>query len=116
MTYKIKLNSLYICVKDMHRAIRFYEKFLQQRSSNPEKGLFIVDGIRLCMYDYGKFNDTVLFGNSCLPRFETKNIDCVVKKLEELSAKIVLPPTNKCGCTVLRFEDSEGNTIEVYSI
>lgn len=115
MMYKIKLNSLYICVKDMQRAIRFYEEFLQQKSSDSEKGLFIVNGIRLCMYDYGKFNDTVIFANSCLPRFETRNIDSVVKKLEELNAKIILPPTKMHDCIILKFEDSEGNMIEVYS-
>jgi len=30
MDFEMKLNSLYICVKDMKRAIEFYEKFLEQ--------------------------------------------------------------------------------------
>lgn len=113
--YKVKLNSLYICVNDMQRAIKFYEEFLQSKSNNPESGLFIVNGVRLCMYDYRKFNDMVSFSNSCLPRFEAADIDYVLKILEELNAQIIMPPTSIKGYKVLRFEDSEGNKVEVYS-
>lgn len=113
--YKVKLNSLYICVNDMQRAIKFYEEFLQLKSNNPESGLFIVNGIRLCMYDYRKFNDTVSFANSCLPRFEAADMDHVFNKLKELNTQIIMSPTSINGYKVLRFEDSEGNKIEVYS-
>ncbi|HCQ89862.1 MAG TPA: glyoxalase, partial [Clostridium sp.] len=31
MNFEIKLNSLYICVKNMERAINFYEKFFEKQ-------------------------------------------------------------------------------------
>ena len=99
----------------MQRAIKFYEELLGMKVHDPDTGLFILNGVRLCMYDYGKYNDVVVFANSCIPRFETLDIDYVQKKLEKLNAPIIVLPTKINGYKFLRFEDSEGNLVEVYS-
>lgn len=32
MDYKIKLNSFYLCVKDLKRAVNFYETIIKSKS------------------------------------------------------------------------------------
>ncbi len=115
MEYEIKLNSLYLCVKDMGRAVKFYEEILQQKVTNDRTGLFVVNGVRLCMYDYQQYNDTVVFGDNCLPSFEVNDIKAFKEKLENLQAAIVFPLTRIGDNWVLEFRDTEGNDIEVYS-
>jgi len=109
MSYKIKLNSFYLCVKDLKRAVNFYEQLLNQKVE--ENGsLFIING------NYQAANDKrVVFGHNCLPSFEVDDIKALMKKLEELQVEIVFPLTRIGNNWVLEFRDSEGNDIEVYS-
>lgn len=115
MDYKIKLNSFYLCVKDIKRAVDFYEQLLNQKVE--ENGsLFIINGIRFWLFDYQAANDNrVVFGHNCLPSFEVDDIKALMRKLEELRAEIVFPLTRIGSNWVLEFRDSEGNDIEVYS-
>lgn len=115
MDYKLKLNSCYICVKDMKRAIHFYEKMLNQEGVYAQKGLFLVDGIRVCLYNYQEFSDRVMFGHNCLLNFEVDDIPSFVEMLEELQADITIQPRVIGNTKVLEFKDSEGNSIRVYS-
>ena len=114
MDYKLKLNSFYLCVDDVDRAVNFYEKLLNQKVD--DSGLFIVNGIRIMLFDYKKANDNrIVFGHNCLPSFEVSDIQAFMKKLEELQAPIIFPCTHLGKNWVLEFKDSEGNPIEAYS-
>lgn len=117
MNIEIKLNSLYICVKDMERAIRFYEDFLQQRVYIKDEvfSIFELDGFRFCLFDNSKANEKVSWGDNCLPSFEVSDINALIERLKALNAKIVFPLTQINNNWVLEFRDSEGNDIEVYS-
>ena len=114
MDYEIKLNSFYICVKDLDRAISFYEKLLNQKGSKDFPN-FTINGIRFYMYDYQKINDTVIFGDNCLPSFEVNDIEKFIGKLEELNVTIIMPLQRIANNWVLEIKDTEGNDIEVYS-
>jgi predicted enzyme related to lactoylglutathione lyase len=112
--YKLKLNSFYLCVKDVKRAVNFYEQLLNQKVEN--NGLFIINGIRLMLLDYQSVNhDRVVFGHNCLPSFEVSNIKAFMEKLDELKAEIIFPCTRIGNNWVLEFKDTEGNPIEAYS-
>ncbi|RLP94317.1 VOC family protein, partial [Micromonospora sp. CV4] len=52
MSLSFHLSSLYVCVKDMERAIRFYETLLGQKvtKKDPVYSVFDIDGFR-----YGLF-------------------------------------------------------------
>ncbi|OGH11868.1 MAG: glyoxalase [Candidatus Levybacteria bacterium RIFCSPHIGHO2_01_FULL_36_15] len=113
----MRLNSAYICVKDMNRAINFYEKFLDQHVD--EKGeilsLFIFKGFRLLLFDYEKAGEKITFGDNCLLSFEVDDINKLKEKLDKLGVKIIFPITKIGDNYVLEFRDTEGNDIEVYS-
>lgn len=85
MGINLKLNSLYICVKDMNRAIDFYEKLLESSVQKRDEvfSIFNIDGFRFCLFNNSKVNEDVIWGDNCLLSFEVN--------------------------------DTEGNNIEVYS-
>lgn len=116
MSFEIKLNSLYICVKDMERAISFYERLFEQPVDKKDVvfSIFTINDFRFCLFNSGKVNEKVVWGDNCLPSFEVSDIGKLIAKLEALGAEIVFPLTKINGNWVLEFKDSEGNDIEVY--
>ncbi len=116
MGIELTLNSLYICVKDMDRAINFYEEFFEQKVDNKDDifSVFNINGFRFCLFNNSKVNENVTWGDNCLPSFKVNDIGKLTKKLKTLNAEIVFPLTKIKGNWVLEFKDSEGNDIEVY--
>lgn len=110
------LNSAYICVKDMNRAIKFYEQFLEQQV-NIRDGIFSIfnlDGFNFCLFNPKKVKEEVTYGDNCLLSFKVENMDDLQKKLDCLKVEIVYPLTKIGDKLVLEFKDPEGNDIEVY--
>ncbi len=117
MTLDITLNSLYICVKNMDRAIKFYENFFEQPVFKKDKilSIFNIKGFRFCLFNNGEVNENVTWGDNCLPSFEVNDINKEIEKLKILDREIVFPLTKIRDNWVLEFKDTEGNDIEVYS-
>lgn len=117
MDYQISIHSLYICVKDMERAVRFYEEFLGQKADthDPVFSVFSIGGFRYCLFQPDLMGETAVWGDNCLPSFETNNIESVRKKVIEMGRPIVFPLKQIGDNLVFEFTDSEGNDIEVYS-
>lgn len=113
---EMKLNSAYICVKDMERAIKFYEEFLGQDIDIKDDILSVFDfkGFRLCLFCNERVNEKVTYGDNCLLSFEVDDMDELIKKLDILDVEIVFPLTKIGSNLVLEFKDIEGNDIEVY--
>ena len=116
MELKITLNSLYICVKDMNRAINFYEQFFEQKVYKKDDifSIFIISGFRFCMFNNNKVNEAVTWGDNCLPSLEVNDMNKLIEKLKVLKTEIIFPLTKINENWVLEFTDSEGNDIEVY--
>lgn len=110
-----KLNSLYVCVKDMERAIKFYENLLGQSVAERSNiySVFDIKGFRYGLFANDKMNENKIWGNNCLPSLEVNNIDLIMKRLEELNCQIVFPLTTIGKNKVLEFVDSEGNALEI---
>ena len=111
----MKITAFYICVKNIKRAISFYEKVLEQKVTDKHKGLFVCNGIHLYLCDYYENRVPVIFGDNCLISFEVNDINVFMNKLKMLGAPITFPLTKIGNNYVLEFKDSEGNDIEVYS-
>ena len=117
MTQDITLNSLYICVKNMDRAIKFYENFLEQPVFKKDKiySIFIIKGFRFGLFNNSEVNENVTWGDNCLPSFKVNDVNKIVEKLKKLEREIVFPLTKILDNWVLEFKDTEGNDIEVTS-
>ncbi|WP_425447213.1 VOC family protein [Dethiothermospora halolimnae] len=116
MDFEIKINSLYICVKDMERAITFYENLFSQQVDEKSDvfSVFDLQGFRFCLFNNNEVGEKVTYGDNCLPSFEVNNMDKLISKLKELDAQLVFPLTKIKDNWVLEFRDSEDNDIEVY--
>lgn len=108
-----RISSLYLCVRDMDRAIRFYEEFLEQPVTirGEVYSVFDIHGFRLGLFAYRKKNERHTFGNSCLPSIELDSLNVLNSKLE--NRKIVFPLTRIGANWVAEMEDSEGNSVEI---
>ncbi|MBU3130702.1 VOC family protein [Clostridium tagluense] len=116
MRLNFTLNSLYICVKDMNRAIDFYEKLLEQSVEKRDEvfSSFNIDGFKFCLFDNSKVQEMVNWGDNCLPSFQVNDMNKLIGRLEILNAKVVFPVTKINNNLVLEFKDTEGNDIEAY--
>jgi predicted enzyme related to lactoylglutathione lyase len=115
--YKINLTSVYIFVKDLPRAVRFYEQIFNQQAQGDSPTFFVGNGIRFWLFDYQAANDKrAVFGHNCLPSFQVNDIQSFIQRLAELNAPIVYPLTLLGNSWVLEFQDTEGNDIEVWQL
>lgn len=110
-----KINSLYVCVKDMERAIKFYECLLGQNVTEKDEiySVFDINGFRYGLFAYEKTGEPKRWGNNCLPSLSVSDMDLILKRLKELNCRIVFPLTVIGKNKVLEFTDSEGNDVEI---
>ena len=107
------INSLYLCVSDMDRAIRFYEDFFEKSVTEKDAiySVFDIQGFRLGLFAFERMNENHTFGSNCLPSISVENIDILKSKIENF--KICFPLTKIGSNWVVEFVDSEGNHIEI---
>lgn len=118
---KIRLDHVYVSVKDMDRAIKFYEDLLDMKATNREENTWADFDIG-CGFYFGLINPKIIsnkrvVGNNTIPVFWSDDVDAVFKKVKKRKCKIVYEPTDldftdypyRC----FSFMDTEGNLVEV---
>lgn len=107
------INSMYICVRDMDRAINFYENFFEMNVSERDEvySVFNIDGFRFGLFAYEKVDENHTFGSNCIPSFDFSSIEILKSKIK--NNNIVFPLTKLGKNYVAEIEDSEGNHIEI---
>ena len=107
------IRSLYLCVKDMERAIRFYENFFEKEVTKRDEiySVFDINGFRLGLFSYEKMNENHTFGSNCLPSIDVENIGVLKDKIKGL--QLCFPLTQIGDNWVVEFIDSENNHIEL---
>ena len=113
----MKINSLYVCVKDMKRAVAFYEEFFGKKVDTFDErfSTFLIDGFSYGLFDPKKDNEEAIFGNNVTPNIDVENIAEEYERVKKMGVKIVLEMMSVNGYKLFQFEDTEGNIIEVYS-
>lgn len=114
---KPKLESAYISVENINRAIKFYEWFLERSGTRQDESLYLfdIDGFRLFLFDHNNEAEDIKYGDNCLLSFEVADAGKLKEKIAEEGLKIIFPLTKILDNLVFEFEDSEGNHIEVFS-
>lgn len=107
------INSLYLCVKDMDRAVQFYEDFFGQTVMVKDRvySIFNINGFRLGLFAFEEVNEPHAYGTNCLPSIKVENLNDLKKVLNKI--QIVFPLTRIKDNWVAEFEDSEGNHLEI---
>ena len=107
------INSLYLCVKDMDRAIKFYEELFEKKASEKDYiySVFDINGFRLGLFAYEKTGEHHTFGSNCLPSISVESLEYLKEKLN--GKEICFPITRIGNNWVAEFVDTEGNHIEI---
>ena len=108
-----KISSLYICVRDMQRAIEFYEQLFDMPVTEKDEiySVFEVGSFRFGLFAYEKKGEPHEFGSNCLPSI---SFDCLETLKEKLSHKQICFELTKINSNwVAEIIDSEGNHIEL---
>lgn len=107
------IRSLYLCVKDMERAIHFYENFFEKEVTIKDEiySVFEINGFRLGLFAFEKMKENHSFGSNCLPSIDVERLDILKKKIENL--ELCFPLTQINTNWVVEVVDSEGNHIEL---
>ena len=71
-----KIESLYICVKNLDRAVAFWEDFFERPIDRREQlgGMFDINGFRFMLFDYQAVGEKHIFGSNCLPSIEVESL------------------------------------------
>ena len=107
------IGSLYICVRDMDRAIRFYEDFFERPVTEKDDlySVFDVNGFRFGLFAYQTVGEKHVFGSNCLPSVSVDTIETLKRKTQ--GKELCFPLTQIGKNWVVEFVDSEGNHIEM---
>ena len=109
----VHLRSLYLCVEDMDRAIRFYEKLLERPVTERDSvySVFDISGFRLGLFAYRVQGEEHSYGSNCLPSLEMENVEALERKL---AGREQIFPLQRIGpYWVAEIADSEGNRLEL---
>ena len=111
--FKMTINSLYICVDDMDRAIKFYTDFFEKEPIKRDHiySVFEINGFRYGLFAYKEMKENHTYGSNCLPSIEIDNLEKLNSKINNL--KICFPLTKIGNNWVVEIIDSEGNHIEL---
>jgi predicted enzyme related to lactoylglutathione lyase len=117
----VKLDHVYVSVKNMDRAIKLYEDLLGMKVTHREKNTWADFDIGGGFY-FGLINPKIIsnkriVGNNSVPVFWADDVDAVFEKVKKWKCEIVNEPIDlnftdypyRC----FQFYDTEGNLIEV---
>jgi predicted enzyme related to lactoylglutathione lyase len=114
----IKFNSLYLSVKDMDRALKFYEELLNKAPASVDERMSVFDigGVSLLLYNPDSDDEKVEFGNNVVPNFEVDDVQSILRKIKSVGGDIVLNLHTVGNFKLFQAKDPEGNVIEFYEV
>ncbi len=113
----MKINSLYISVKDRDRAKNFYQNIIFERKPSLETDRFVffnIDGFLFGLFDPIVTGEKIQYGNNTVPTIEVNDINSLCERLTELGLKIILLLQEVSGTKIFQIEDTESNILEFY--
>ena len=110
------IRSMYICVRDMERAVAFYEEFLGAPPAERDAiySVFDLGGFLLGLFAFEKVGEAHTFGSSCLPSIEVASETILMEKIKRVT--VVFGPKTIGRFLVAECLDSEGNRLEITAV
>lgn len=112
-----KFNSLYVSVKDMQRAVGFYEKLFGKKARKVGERFseFKFGDITFGLYNPTEDGEAIEYGANCVPNFEVPNAKKEYERIKEFTSAIDDEIMDLPQMNLFQFKDTEGNIIEIYS-
>jgi predicted enzyme related to lactoylglutathione lyase len=111
-----QIKAIYIAVKDMNRAVKFYEDIFEVKVSSKNKRMssFDFNNISLLLYNSAIDDEKVYCGNNVVPNIQVEDINKIIDFIKNKNCEIVMPLEKIEKYLIFQIKDTEGNIIEFY--
>jgi len=115
---KPQIKSIYVAVKDMDRAVKFYEDIFDVQASSKDNRMssFEFDNITFLLYNPKSDNEAISMGNNVVPNIQVEDINKMLELIKSKNCEIVLPLEKIGKYNLFQAKDTEGNVIEFYQL
>lgn len=113
---KPQIKALYLSVKDMQRAVKFYEEIFNVKVSSFDERMssFNFDNLSFLLFNPAIDSEEVSFGNNVVPNIEVEDAEKMLELVKSKGCKVIMPPEKIDKYLIFQAEDTEGNVIEFY--
>ncbi|HED38528.1 MAG TPA: hypothetical protein ENI76_09850 [Ignavibacteria bacterium] len=115
---KPRIKAIYITVKDMDRAVKFYEDIfdIEVSSKDKRRSSFEFENISFLLFDSNITGEKVSIGNNVVPNIEVEGINKMLEFVKNKGYKTVMPMEKIGQYLIFQIKDTEGNIIEFYQV
>ena len=115
---KPQIKALYVAVKDMNRAVKFYEEIFEVKVTSKDERMssFDFDNISFLLFNPAIDGEKVSSGNNIVPNIEVGNINKMLELVKNKRCKTVMPLEKIGKYIIFQIKDTEGNVIEFYQV
>jgi len=115
---KPQIKSIYVAVKNMDRAVKFYEDIFDVKVSSKDERMssFEFENITFLLYNPKIDNETISNGSNVIPNIQVEDINKMLELIKNKNCEIILPLEKIGKYSLFQAKDTEGNIIEFYQI
>jgi len=116
MTIKPQIKALYVVVKDMNRAVKFYEDVFDVKVSSKTDRMssFDFSNISFLLFNPAIDGEEISSGNNVVPNIEVEEINKALELVKDKGCEIVMPLEKIEKYLIFQIKDTEGNIVEFY--
>ncbi len=113
---KPQIKAMYVAVRDMRRAVKFYEDVFEVKASSTEERMssFDFENLSFLLFNPEADGADISIGNNIVPNIEVGDIDKMLEFVESKECEIVMPVEKIGKYLIFQVKDTEGNIIEFY--
>lgn len=115
---KPQIKALYVAVKDMDRAVNFYEEIFDVKVSSKDKrmSLFNFDSFSFLLFNPSIDGEIISMGNNVVPNIEVEDVNEMLEFVKSKGCEIVMPLEKIGKYSLFQAKDTEGNILEFYQV
>ncbi len=115
---KPQIKAMYVAVKDMDRAVKFYEGIFDVKVSSKDERMssFDFDNISFLLFNPTLDGEEIYSGNNVVPNIEVEDVNKILELVKSKNCEIVMPLEMIEKYQIFQIKDTEGNIIEFYQV
>jgi predicted enzyme related to lactoylglutathione lyase len=113
---KPQIKAIYVAVKNMDRAVKFYEDIFGVKVSSKDERMssFDLNNISFLLFNPVIDGETVSIGNNVVPCIEVEDINKMLELVKSKGCEITMPLKRIGKYLIFQAKDTERNIIEFY--